>query len=313
MGKPMDDAFSRLAALYDPAALSRKTVVCIGTGGARGFIEDLARCGVGRFVLLDGDKVEPPNLATQGVFTDELGRNKAECAAERIRLINPEAQAEAVPRFLDDDLDDSAFAALVGPVLKERPRDVLIAGCTDHFFAQARSAQLALQFGAPYLAAQLYAGGLGGEIFFCCPGVTTGGCPRCAMSSRYRAYLEEGYRNEVTTDGAAIFTTNRLNALKGQIALMLLLYGEPGGGRYRRLLEGVRDRNFVLVRMSPGAGEALGLPVLDYPDAGRYAFFDETLWIPQKPDGEPSPCPLCGGEADLTRLAGTFEDTRILR
>lgn len=311
----MDSPFDRLAALYDPEALAEKTVVCVGVGGARSYLENLARCGVRRFVLLDPDIVELPNVATQGVFQEETGRNKVDCVAESLRRINPTIQVCAEARALDDRLSDADFEALAGPCLLERPRDVLIAGCTDSFYAQARSANLALQYGTPYLAAQLYQGGLAAELYFSYPGVTRGGCPRCAMSGRYEAYLKNGYVNRVTSAGASVFVTERVNALKGQISLLLLLYGAAGGGRYATLLERVAMRNFVLLRLAPEAGEALGLPVFSRLD-GRYACFDETLWLPQKPDAPGSgapPCPLCGGEADLGRLAGTLGDTRILR
>lgn len=294
-------------------ALARRTVVCIGTGGARSWLEDLARAGVGRFVLLDGDRVEPRNVATQGVFADEAGRYKVDCIQTSIRRIRPQAQVTAVPRFLDDSMDDDAFRQIVGPDLWTRPQQVLIAGCTDRFDAQARSARLALQFGTPYLAAQLYRGGLAGEVYFSYPGLTTGGCPRCAMSSRYQAYLEQGFQNDVTSQGVSIFATQRLNALKGQLALMLLL-ARAEGTPYAHMLDGVSDRNFVLVRMSPGAGAALGMPVLD--PQGPMSFCDETIWVPQHPNhpryGEPL-CPLCGGEADLSAMKGTIPDTRVHR
>ena len=110
----------------------------------------------------------------------------------------------------------------MGPVLQERPTDVLICGCADSFPAQARAAALAMQYGSCYLAAQLYQHGAAAEIYFSYPGVTRGGC---AMESRYRAY-GEGYQNAGGSEGAVIFATSRVNALKGQIALMLLLYRE---------------------------------------------------------------------------------------
>ena len=44
--------------------------------------------------------------------------------------------------------------------------------------------------------------------------------------------------------------------------------------------------------------------------------FDETIWLPQKPDnpdnGFPT-CPDCGGTGDLRDSVGTFDDTKVLR
>ncbi|MCS7222649.1 MAG: hypothetical protein RML36_07875 [Anaerolineae bacterium] len=45
-------------------------------------------------------------------------------------------------------------------------------------------------------------------------------------------------------------------------------------------------------------------------------FFDEAIWLPQKPDcpenGFPT-CPDCGGTGDLHNAIGAFADTRPMR
>jgi molybdopterin/thiamine biosynthesis adenylyltransferase/proteasome lid subunit RPN8/RPN11 len=308
-----ENRFDRIKSLCPLEILSRKTAVCVGCGGTRGFIEELARSGVGNFVLMDGDTVGIANIATQQVYESEIGRNKAEVLRERILDINPDARVRAVPRFLDDSLTDGGFETLVGESLLKTPEDALICGCTDSFPAQARSGRLALKYGTSYLAAQLYRGGTAAEIYFSRPGVTRGGCPRCAMSSRYEAYAS-GYRNDVTSEGAPIFATTGVNAAKGRIALMLLLCHEEKSV-YGDMLERVADRNFVMLRMRPEAGPTLGIGVFDEAgdSAGSLAFFDETLWIPQTPDdgkdGRPL-CPLCGGAKDLAALKGKIPDTR---
>ena len=165
-----------------------------------------------------------------------------------------------------------------------------------------------MQYGSCYLAAQLYQHGAAAEIYFSYPGVTRGGCARCAMESRYRAY-GEGYQNDVGSEGAVIFATSRVNALKGQIALMLLLYRESESSPYYELLDQVADRNFVMIRMRPDAGSTLHLGIFDEVFSGKeLCFFDETVWIPQTPNED---CPLCGGAPDLTALKGKLRDTRV--
>lgn len=72
-------------------ALLRATVAVIGLGGLGGFVaEGLARVGIGRLVLVDGDVFEEHNLNRQ-LLSDEtvLGLSKAHVAAERIRRVNP--------------------------------------------------------------------------------------------------------------------------------------------------------------------------------------------------------------------------------
>jgi len=308
------ESFERIKTLFPLDVLKRKTVVCIGCGGTRLFIEDLARSGIGRFILIDGDTVSGTNIATQHTYASEIGCLKTAALRDRLLDINSEVSVNAVSRFLDDSITDADFEAIVGRQLKANPKDVLICGCTDSFQAQARAAALALKYGTPYLAGQLYKGGMAAEIYFSYPGVTGSSCPRCALCSRYEAYAD-GYKNDVTSDGAPIFATTRVNSLKGQIALMLLLYHEDKNCIYNDMLDQVAGRNFVMLRMNPNADKALGLSVFQEAlntDSGL-CFFDETVWIPQEPNngenGYPV-CPMCGGSGDLFALKGKINDTR---
>ena len=201
---------------------------------------------------------------------------------------------------------------MIGEQLASRPTDILICGMTDSFPAQARTANLAMKYGTPYLAAQLYAQGEGGEVYFSYPGVTNNSCPRCALGSRYDAY-EAGFQNNVTSNSSDFFSSLRMNSIEGKIALMLLMYHEDEHSRYNSMLDMVADRNFVQVRMSPFVGEHLGLHVFDRAITPDYGFFDDAVWIPQVPNNEANgfkTCPLCGGTGDLLALKGSIADTR---
>ena len=308
------ERFDRIKDLYPLDALSKKIVVLIGLGGSRQFAEDLARSGVVNFALFDGDTVSRANIATQHVYSSEVGRNKAEVIKERILDINPLVRVTVVPRFLNESMTDNDFMYIIGKSIIATPEDVLICGCTDNFYAQARSAALALKFGTPYIAAQLYRGGMAAEIYFSYPGATNNSCPRCAMRNRYEAYAN-GYKSDVTSAGTPIFATTRVNSLKGQIALMLLLYKEDKNCIYSNMLDQVADRNFVMIRMSPLAGSSLNINIFNEAlcEKSGLTYFDETVWIPQAPsdgtDGH-DVCPLCNGTGDLLALKGRIADTR---
>lgn len=72
------------------ARLLRSTVAIVGAGGLGGWIiEALARMGVGRLVIIDGDTFQENNLNRQlGCTERTLGRFKAECLAERVAEVN---------------------------------------------------------------------------------------------------------------------------------------------------------------------------------------------------------------------------------
>lgn len=310
----LDETFKRVTGAYDLERLRRSRVVYIGVGGAAGFIEDMARTGVGEHILIDPDLIEETNLATQQCYRKDIGRPKVQCLAERVRDINPAAVVIPIQTKIED-LSDSDFARLItnGPDGSGSIRQ-LICGLTDHFEAQSRVNRLALQFGIPSLCAQVYWEGRGAEITFTYPGVTPA-CHRCMLSNRYKAYAEYGFQNDVTSDGSPIFSTTRLNALKGFIAMALLHHGSAHP-RWGDLLERISPRTLLQIRMDPDFSSTLKLKVFDRVLRGadrKRIMFDDVVWLPQKPeapkDGDGG-CPDCGGNGDLRSTVGRFPDTR---
>lgn len=89
--------------LRDQAALLESEVTIIGLGGLGGAVtEILARIGIGRLILVDGDSFEDSNLNRQFLSTgDGLGRSKAGAARRRIEAINDSVEVVAHQRFLD--------------------------------------------------------------------------------------------------------------------------------------------------------------------------------------------------------------------
>ena len=313
------DYFGKVRSLYPQKVLEQKVVVCIGVGGARSFLENCARSGLRNFILMDPDIVSPSNVATQAVFISEMGRKKVEVIRDRIRDINPDAQVLCIPRALDDAMSDEAFKAYLDRFPGRKATDYLILGCTDNFEAQKRSSMLALKYGTPYLAAMMYAHGAAAELIFLYPGVTAS-CPRCLLRSRFEQY-EQGYQNDVDSSACPIFATERMNATKGYLALKLLLYHEAPGSPFNTMLDAVQDRNFVWIRLAPDLKEQLGIQLFDQVlggDAGRFAYMDETLWVPQHPDRPEfgaKPCKMCSGTGDLRHLQVDWAglDTRAIR
>jgi molybdopterin/thiamine biosynthesis adenylyltransferase len=75
----------------DQIRLLEATVCIVGLGGLGGTVtETLARMGIGRFHLADGDQFEAHNLNRQLLsVVDRIGKPKTEAAVTRIKAINP--------------------------------------------------------------------------------------------------------------------------------------------------------------------------------------------------------------------------------
>lgn len=89
--------------LEGQARLLESCAAVAGCGGLGGWIiEILARAGVGKLILIDGDAFDENNLNRQLYATEEnLGEPKAEAAARRAKAANSAVETEARAVFLD--------------------------------------------------------------------------------------------------------------------------------------------------------------------------------------------------------------------
>ncbi len=78
-------------------------VLILGLGGLGGYLATLlARTGVGKLRLADGDLFTPANRNRQLLATGEtLGQGKALVTARHLAALNPALEIEAIPDFLD--------------------------------------------------------------------------------------------------------------------------------------------------------------------------------------------------------------------
>lgn len=91
--------FSRTELLLGSEAmtkLSKATVAVFGIGGVGSYtVEALARCGIGKLVLIDDDSLCLTNINRQlHATTKTVGKSKVEAMAERVREISPKIEVE---------------------------------------------------------------------------------------------------------------------------------------------------------------------------------------------------------------------------
>lgn len=105
---------------FSSAALARATVLCVGAGGLGGEIcSGLAKKGIGRLHIADGDEVETSNLARQHFTPRDLHRPKA------LRLAYHCAQESALGSIITGHVEN--FTPVTAPVLA-RGIDVAVVG-----------------------------------------------------------------------------------------------------------------------------------------------------------------------------------------
>lgn len=99
--------------------LRKSHVLVVGLGGVGAYAaEQLARAGIGKMTIVDGDVVSVSNRNRQLLaLNSTLGRPKAEVMAERLRDINPDIELEVINQYMKDD----AIIALVS-----KPYDYIV-------------------------------------------------------------------------------------------------------------------------------------------------------------------------------------------
>ncbi len=143
----MDGRHSRTERLLGKEAVEKlwkSKVAVIGLGGVGSYVaEALARAGVGRFLLLDSDRIAESNINRQATATyDTIGKPKTEVAAQRIFSINPKAQVDCYQMFLGKDtIDDVDFSGCH-----------YIADAIDNISAKILLVEKAVQLGIPIIS-----------------------------------------------------------------------------------------------------------------------------------------------------------------
>ena len=127
----------------------------------------LAAAGVGRIGIVDSDPVELSNLHRQPLhFTPDLGRNKAENAAFKLGVLNPEVALDPYPVRLEDA---NAAAIVAGA-------DVVV-DCSDTFETRYLVNDACCAEGVQLVEAGVL--GFGGLVMAIRPGDSA--CYRCAF------------------------------------------------------------------------------------------------------------------------------------
>lgn len=190
--------------------LARSSVLCIGAGGLGcASLPYLAAAGVGRIAIIDHDHVDLSNLHRQVLFTEvDIGRPKAEAAAERLRAINGEITIDAITARLDVDNVERLFTAA----------DVIIDG-SDNYATKYLAADAALKFGRPLV----YASATGMEAMVTVFEPAAGPCLRCLFPQAPSGWVpncaEAGVLGPLVGATGAIQAAEAIKLLTGNATL----------------------------------------------------------------------------------------------
>ena len=188
------------------AKLLLSSAAVIGCGGLGGWIvELLARTGVGRLTLIDGDVFSESNLNRQALCTEAaLGRNKAEAAAARVREINSAVETVVYPVMMTD-----------GNAKTLLEKNLIVFDALDNLPSRLLLLKTARELGIPMIHGAI--AGWWGQVCAMEPG-------NDALASLWRNKGEKGIETVVGTPG---FTPSAVASLQVALGIRVLLGLRP--------------------------------------------------------------------------------------
>lgn len=191
--------FSRNKGILETDAMDRKKAVILGCGSVGSLVAmELARAGVGSFLLADPDIVEYHNICRHQCGLEDVGDLKINALERKLKNINPSVRI-------------SKFEGIVQNLPKAQldefctPGDTVFVGCADNRAADVYTNRISIYYSAYFISIGFWERAYAGEIFYHIPGKGMP-CYECALgdggniSARAQAN-HHIYSNQENTEG----------------------------------------------------------------------------------------------------------------
>lgn len=170
----VQNIFSRNTGILESSIMRDKTVFILGCGSVGSLVAlQLAKSGVGNFLLVDNDIVEYHNLCRHQCGISDVGRYKTDALKERILNINASAkvicEVSTVEMLRKEVFDEHC--------IKEK---TIIVGCADNRAADVYANSIAVMYKVPFISIGFWERAFAGEIFYYLPEQNMP-CYKCAL------------------------------------------------------------------------------------------------------------------------------------
>ena len=156
------DVFSRNTGILESDIMLTKGAVFIGCGSVGSlFALELARAGVGRFMLIDRDTLGYHNICRHQCGIFDVGRFKTDAVRDRILQINPYAEVITHNmRIQEVPLND---------LMNFCDSNTIVVGGADNREGDLYANGIAQNVGMPFMSIGCWERAFAGEIFYCLP------------------------------------------------------------------------------------------------------------------------------------------------
>ncbi|XP_048866426.1 ubiquitin-like modifier-activating enzyme 5 isoform X2 [Brienomyrus brachyistius] len=184
-------ALKRMGIVEDYEKIRTYTVAVVGVGGVGSVTaEMLTRCGIGKLLLFDYDKVELANMNRLFFQPHQAGLSKVEAAEHTLRNINPDVVFETHNYNITTMDNFTHFMERIshGGLQEGSPVD-LVLSCVDNFEARMAINAACNELGQIWMESGVSENAVSGHIQLIIPGETA--CFACAPPLVVAANIDE--------------------------------------------------------------------------------------------------------------------------
>lgn len=167
--------FSRNTGILETDWMMDKCAFMLGCGSVGSLVAlELARAGVGTFVLIDNDIIQYHNLCRHQCGIHDVGSFKVDAMKKRILDINPHANV-IICRKIVEEVPKEIYDKYAG-------KNTIFIGCADNREADVYGNRMSMMYGSAYVSAGFWERAFAGEIFYHLPEENMP-CYKCALGS----------------------------------------------------------------------------------------------------------------------------------
>lgn len=172
-------ALKRMGIVSNYEAIRDFTVAVVGVGGVGSVTaEMLTRCGIGKLILFDYDKVELANMNRLFFQPHQAGMSKVEAAARTLGFINPDVVIDTYNYNITTvDKFQHFMDTIKSGSLQQKPVD-LVLSCVDNFEARMAINTACSELNQVWMESGVSENAVSGHIQLVIPGETA--CFACA-------------------------------------------------------------------------------------------------------------------------------------
>jgi molybdopterin/thiamine biosynthesis adenylyltransferase len=262
----VQNIFSRNSGILESTVMLDKRAIISGCGSVGSLVAlELARAGVGHFLLIDPDTISYHNICRHQCGVQDVGRFKVNAVRDKILQINPTAivsvQVSTIERLEKSEFDEFCNHS-----------EVVVVGCADNREGDLYANRISHFYKIPFVSIGFWERACAGEIFFSIPDETA--CYNCLfgkpetynlsnrISENRRFYTTEEDLKKVNFEPGISTDINFVTSIGLKIILDIL--NMKTEGYTLRLLSGLSQLTLVCNTNNPDLGGEL-VEIFSYP------------------------------------------------